>query len=292
MIFNLGSINIDYVYTLKRLPKPGETLSASRMSVFPGGKGLNMSVAIRRSGGDVCHVGAVGRGDGQVRAMLAELGIQDSHIIDVDVPTGHAIVYLDESSENQIVILGGANQAITEEHVRDSLQGAGPGDWLLLQNETNANRIGLRVAREKGMKVALVAAPFDAGTLPDLIREVDLVSMNRSETAEFERTTGQTVGHFEGPDFLITYGSDGASFVGSGLSESVAAHAVKPVDTTGAGDTFFGAFMALYSQGESIGAAMRYASAAAALQVQRPGAAVAIPTRAQVLEFLAAAPLS
>lgn len=286
-IYNLGSINIDHLYRVEHLPLPGETLTARDYQVNPGGKGLNMSVAALRAGGDLRHVGAVGAGDAQIRTMLRDLGVADDLIANLGAPTGHAIVYVDDLSENSIVVFGGANRAITEDVVRSALRGAGRGDWLLLQNETNANQIGLDLAREKGMKVALVAAPFDGETLPALIAQVDLVSMNETETEAFEKSTGQSVQDMAAPDFLITQGRRGAAYLSHGETTHMPAFAVDAVDTTGAGDTFFGMFLARFTQGDSIPEAMRFASAGAALKVQRAGAAQAIPDQARVLEFLA-----
>ncbi len=284
-LYNLGSINTDYVYSLDHLPAPGETLRAHEFQIGLGGKGLNISVAMMRAGAPVSHIGAIGVGDTNVISMLTQQGVDLAAVDKIDGVTGHAVVYVDAQSENQIVIVGGANQAITETHIRNSLADAGPEDWLVLQNETNANELGLTVAREKGMKVALVAAPFDAQTLPDLILRVDLVSMNRSETEEFERAIGRSFREAAGPDFLLTYGSDGAEYVGSRGSARISAHTVDAVDTTGAGDTFFGSFLAKYALGLPLEEALSYANAAAALQVQRKGAAVAIPSHEEVVAF-------
>ncbi|MGR3678299.1 MAG: ribokinase [Paracoccaceae bacterium] len=285
-IYNLGSINVDHVYTMARLPAPGETLSADDQDITLGGKGLNISVAIQRAGADVTHIGAVGRGDQLVQDLLAEQGVDCSAIDQLETRTGHAIIYVDAQSENQIVIMGGANQAISQSHVRASLANAQAGDWLVLQNETNANEIGLSVAREKGMKVALVAAPFDVETMPDLIQRVDLVTMNQSETDAFELTIGRSFQEVQGPEFLITYGADGAEFFGATENARIASHKVKAVDTTGAGDTFFGSFLAEYATGKGVEQALTYANAAAALQVQSPGASQAIPNRNDVVAFL------
>lgn len=288
-LYNIGSINKDFVYRLSRLPAPGETLAAQDFSVSLGGKGTNISVAVARAGGSVCHIGAVGQGDQDILDMLQSQGVDCGAIDRVSAVTGHAVVYVDDNSENQIVIVGGANHAISEAHIRASLAGAVAGDWLLLQNETTANDMGLKIAREKGMKVALVAAPFDAETLPDLIQRVDFVSMNKTEIHEFEAAIGRPFRQVDGTDFLITYGADGAEFVSGGVETKIAAHKVTPVDTTGAGDTFFGAFMAKYAAGDTVADAMTYASAAAALQVQRLGASVAIPQDAEVQTLLKAA---
>lgn len=289
-IYNLGSINVDHLYLMERLPEPGETLSSRDYIVNMGGKGLNITVAAQRSGADIKHIGAIGAGDKQVSAMLADLELDPGLVAEVDAPTGHAIVYVDDSSENSIVIHGGANQAISEDHVRQALIDAGPADWLVLQNETNANDIGLKVAREKGMNVALVAAPFDPATLPKHITEVDLVTMNASETALFEAAIGKSVSDIDGTDFLLTFGSEGALFRSNRQETRVSAFPVEAVDTTGAGDTFFGVFMAGYASSMGTESALRRASAAAALMVQRKGAATVVPTALDVDQFLKSQP--
>lgn len=284
-IYNLGSINLDHVYQLEHMPAPGETLAAKDYSVNLGGKGFNISVALHRAGARVRHIGAVQEKDGLVQNLLKEFALDQSAITPVETATGHAIIYVDSGAENQIVIYPGANAAITEEQVDHALADAQPGDWLVLQNETNANQIGLKAARARGMKVALVAAPFD-GTLPALIEQVDLVSLNETELAAFELAIGAEFHSRPEISFLVTYGSNGAEFVGNGRSTRVAAHKVNAVDTTGAGDTFFGGFMAKYASGGDVKRALEFASAMAALQVQSHGAAVAIPAEADVIDFL------
>jgi ribokinase len=291
-IYNLGSINLDYVYEIPRLPTAGETLTANRTFINLGGKGLNISVALHRAGVDVVHIGAIGAEDTKAQALLAASGIRLAGIAYVDAPTGHAVVYVDAASENQIVIFPGANHAITEAHIRDCLRLARPGDWLVLQNETNVNATGLRIAREKGMKIALVAAPFDANTIPDLIPQVDLVSMNETETLQFEEAIGGAFTDIQDTTFLITYGAKGSLFYHNGTTTKHPAFFVSAKDTTAAGDTFFGAFMAEYSSGTSPQQALPFAAAAAAaaLKVQHKGAAAAIPERASILAFLDSQP--
>lgn len=287
-IFNLGSINVDHLYQVNRLPKPGETLSSQEYLVNMGGKGLNISVAAHRSGADVRHVGLVGMGDLTARKMIRDLGLNDQLIKEAPVPTGHAIIYLDSQSENCIVIHGGANQCFSEETIRSSLALAGPGDWLVMQNETNANEIGIRVARNLGMKIALVAAPFDAATMPEQIECVDLVSMNQTEKELFEASVSKSIKEVEGPEFLITYGKSGATFLSGATEIHLASHRVDALDTTGAGDTFFGVFLANYVRGTSPDISLKKANAAGALMVQRKGAASVIPAKADIDAFLRA----
>jgi len=285
-IYNLGSINIDHLYMLERIPKPGETLSSLESHTNIGGKGLNISVASHRSGADVRHIGVVGSADQAVLDMIADLGLDCALISQIDAQTGHAIVYVDEKSENSIVVHGGANLCFSEAQIRTALSSAQPNDWLILQNETNANEIGIFIAREKGMKIALVAAPFDVETMPEQIKKVDLVSMNKTESELFEAVTDTSIVNLKDIDFLITYGADGAMFLSHGKEQRVASHKVSAVDTTGAGDTFFGVFMALYTNGSGVEPALKRANAAAALIVQRKGVAAVVPNKIEIDFFL------
>ena len=285
-IYNLGSINVDHLYMLERIPKPGETLSSLETHITIGGKGLNISVAAHRSGADVRHIGVVGSADPSVLDMIAGLGLDRALISQVDVQTGHAIIYVDENSENSIVVHGGANLCFSESQIRTALSSAQPNDWLVLQNETNANEIGISIAREKGMKIALVAAPFNAKKMPEQIKKVDLVSMNKTESELFEMISGTSIGNLKSIDFLITYGADGAVFLSDGEARRIAAHKVHSIDTTGAGDTFFGVFMAHYTSRGCVETALKKANAAAALIVQRRGVASVVPSQKEIDTFL------
>ena len=285
-IYNLGSINVDHLYMLERIPKPGETLSSLETHITIGGKGLNISVAAHRSGADVRHIGVVGSADPSVLDMIAGLGLDRALISQVDVQTGHAIIYVDENSENSIVVHGGANLCFSESQIRTALSSAQPNDWLVLQNETNANEIGISIAREKGMKIALVAAPFNAKKMPEQIKKVDLVSMNKTESELFEVISGTSIGNLKSIDFLITYGADGAVFLSDGVTQRIAAHKVHSIDTTGAGDTFFGVFMAHYTRIGCVETALKKANAAAAIIVQRRGVALVVPSKKEIDTFL------
>lgn len=286
MLYNLGSINIDHVYEVADLPKPGETIHSKNYMVNLGGKGLNISVAAHRFGAPVRHIGLVGRNDVTVQNLLARTELDQSLISEIDTPTGHAVIHVDGQSENSITIHGGANQMFTPDYVAASLAQANRNDWLILQNETNANDMAIQEARKRGMRIGLVAAPF-SDALIDQIPLVDLVTMNESESAQFEAKTGQKISAYQDTDFLITLGSKGAIYYADGKSDSIDAIPVAPVDTTGAGDTFFGVFMASISGGDTAPEALEYATKAAALMVQRKGAAAVIPTRSEILNMTA-----
>ncbi len=285
-IYNLGSINIDHAYQVPNLPRPGETVAATELITGLGGKGANQSIAIARAGGQVAHIGAVGPDGGWTVEALRAAGVDTGAVREVVVPTGHAMITVDAAAENAIVLFPGANSRIDEEQVSAALQQAAPGDWLLLQNETNGGVAAARAARGKGLRVAYCAAPFDAGAVAGILPFVDLLSVNEGEAAQLRARLPEAA--LAGCDLLVTYGARGAAYIAADQTVKTRAFKVDPVDTTGAGDTFLGYALAGFDGGLPIDVALHRASAAAALQVTRAGAAEAIPLDHEVAEFLAA----
>lgn len=285
-ILNLGSINIDHVYRLASLPQPGETIAARSLTTGLGGKGANQSIAIARAGGQVRHLGAVGPGSDWALNILSDAGVDTSAVATLDTPTGHAMITVDDAAENAIVLFRGANHEIGDAQVAAALAGSVPGDWLLLQNETNAGQHAAKLAREAGLRVAYCAAPF----VPEAVRAVlpytDLLSVNALEEAQLRDALPELVPQLDGIALLVTYGADGAAHITPEGRVEVSAFKVDPVDTTGAGDTFLGYALAGLDDGMAVEAALRRAAAAAAIQVTRPGAADAIPTAIEVDAFL------
>jgi len=167
-IFNLGSINIDHVYRVAHLPGPGETVSDIGFASGLGGKGVNQSLAAAAAGARVHHIGAVGADGGWIVERLRAVGIDVSDLATVAAATGHAVVCVDANAENQIVIHGGANRALTVEQIDRALARARPGDWFLAQNETNLIAEGFARARALGLKTAYAAAPFEAAAAAGL----------------------------------------------------------------------------------------------------------------------------
>lgn len=289
MIFNLGSINADYFYDLPHLPGPGETLAATRMASGLGGKGANQSVAAALAGEEVHHIGAVGENGAWAVERLSDFGVNVRHVRISKMPTAHAIVMVDEAGENQILIYPGANMDQSAKVIGLALDEGAPGDWLILQNETSHQVEAAKMARDRGMKVAYSAAPFDVDAVSDVLPFVSLLIVNEVEAQQFEAATGQAVSTLPIPNALITRGKEGAVWydIAEGGSLKVAAFDVDPVDTTGAGDTFAGYAVAGLSQGLAVEDALRRASAAAALCTMQKGTADAIPDLATVKAFLA-----
>ncbi|WP_287885884.1 MULTISPECIES: ribokinase [Paracoccus] len=285
-IYNLGSINIDHVYRLPALPRPGETLHAQSYAQGLGGKGANQSVAAARAGADVVHLGAMAASDGWVLGRLAEAGVQTSAIARLpDIATGHAIILVDTAGENSIVLHGGANLALPA--ALASGIGFGPDDILLMQNETNLQAETAALARRAGARVIYSAAPFSIAALREVLPHVSILSVNEIEARDTFAAFGEDL-PVEG--LLVTRGTEGAEFrdLRGGQAWHQPAFAVEAVDTTGAGDCFTGWFAAGLARGENPPTALRHAAAAAALQVTRRGAGDAMPDRTEVLAFLKA----
>lgn len=284
MIFNFGSINVDHVYRLRQMPKPGETLMAKSYDRFLGGKGLNQSVAIVKSGGVVRHVGAVGPDGDWALKQIAEFGVDTAYVAHSKQTTGNAVIYVDDAGENQIVLLGGANQDLKKDDAKAAMSDAGNNDWLLFQNEINLGTTLVGLAA--GCKCAYSAAPFDALKVQKLLPHLTLLAVNETEAADVENLLGKPPAEWNLPMVLITLGSRGARLImGSEVLEQPA-FGVTARDTTGAGDTFLGAFLARLDRGDEPAVALRYAAAASAIQVTQSGAAVAIPNEGTVLAFL------
>ena len=285
-VYNLGSVNIDHVYRVPHLPEPGETLASTSFSSGLGGKGANQSIAVARAGGQVFHIGAIGVDGGWLADLMADAGVDTRFLSVIDVPTGHAIINVDDAAENVIVLYTGANRALTEAMVNEALSGAGSGDWLLLQNETNLGVYAAKAAKAKGMRVAYAAAPFDADAAAAMLPVTDLLAVNDVEAAQLSEALGVDAADLPVPQVLITRGADGATLQSGADEISVDAFKVDPVDTTGAGDTFLGYFLAALDLGRSAKDALTFASAASAIQVTKMGAAVAIPRADEVEAFL------
>ncbi len=287
-IFNLGSINIDHLYRVDRLPRPGETVTAASYRAGLGGKGLNQSLAARAAGARVHHIGAVGEDGRWAVEHLIAAGVETGDIATAAAVTGHAVVLVDEAGENQIAIHAGANREITAGQLRRALARAGEGDWFLTQNETALVAEGLVLAKSRGLRTAFSAAPFETARAAAVLGSVDLLAVNEVEAADLAKHLGTEVEDLPVPALLVTKGARGAEYHAGGEIIAVAAFEVEVADTTGAGDVFLGFFLAALDRGEAPEAALREAAAAAAIQVTRPGAAEAIPTAEEVATMLRA----
>ena len=286
-IYCLGSINADHFYAVPHIPAPGETLAAAELKTGLGGKGANQSVAAAKAGGEVYHIGAIGPDSGWILERLEKFGVDTTHIAVLDVPTGHAIISVDDEGENSIIIFSSANVAQSEDRIHAALAGASAGDILLIQNETDKQAEAAKAGAARGMTVMYSAAPFDAEAVKAVLEHIDVLLLNEIEAAQLEEALDQSLYSLPVARIVITLGAKGARMIDtlSGDHWEIAGIPVEAVDTTGAGDTFAGYLAAGLHEGMEPEAAMLFAGRAAAIKVTRHGTADAIPTRAEADAF-------
>lgn len=291
-ILVFGSINMDHTYEVPHIVRPGETLSSTSYRTAWGGKGLNQAIALAKAGADTFLAAQISAGDRPGLADFCQpIGLDISRVYPVSFPTGHAMIQVEESGQNSIVVAAGANREMTMETVRKGLEGFGPGDTLLLQNEISLVPEILRSAREKGIQVALNPSPYtnEIGRWP--LECVDLFLLNETEgqalsgKREPEDILKALLARYPAAQFILTLGEKGSLFAEGSRRVSVEARSVQAVDTTGAGDTFTGYFLSSMSKGMEVEEAMNVASQAAAIAVSRPGAAQSIPEWSEVALF-------
>ncbi len=299
-IFNLGSVNIDHVYGLDHFVMPGETIACRSFTSFAGGKGFNQTVALARAGASVVHIGAVGEDGKLLLETLEREGVDISAVaMDRHVPTGHAIIQVNPEGQNCIIIAAGANAVPTAGSVDKALETAELGDILLAQNETAAIADAMRIAHEKGMRVALNPAPMNGNVMTLPLELLDILIVNEIEGFELLRLRGRVSTlppeavlqglHelFPKTQVVLTLGGEGVMAMDAcGRVVKVAAFQVKAVDTTAAGDTFTGFYLASISRGDAMETALRQASAAAAISVTRHGASPSVPHLTEVEAWL------
>ena len=284
-ILNFGSCNIDYVYSLPHMVRPGETLSAEKMEIFAGGKGLNQTIAAARAGAAIFHAGCIGEDGGFLRDLLQESGADTSLIEKVPLKNGHAIIQVDENGENSIFIFKGSNGAVTKPYVDQVLARFSEGDLLLLQNEINLLPYIVQKAYEKGIQIALNPSPFNEALNALDLNQITYLILNKVEAGGFsekEDVLSDLLHRYPRLKIILTLGKGGSLYRDREQEFFCPAFQVKAVDTTAAGDTFTGYFFAHLARGESIETALKTASAASALSVSKMGAAPSIPCLAEV----------
>lgn len=290
-ILNYGSINIDHVYRVPHLVQPGETLASLSYQALLGGKGANQSIALARAGAKVQHIGRYGQGDEGVLDLLKTSGVDCRLITPTTIPSGHAIIQVDDQAENCIILYAGANHTFQPEELPHLLREAQKGDWLLLQNECSCTAEMMALAAQQGLKVAFNPAPMTEAVaqLPLeslsllVVNEVEVLQLFQLECFDLGQVTERLTTHYPALAVIITLGAKGAVWVDQHQVIEVPALPVKAVDTTAAGDTFIGFALAALSQGHGIQYALELGCKAAALCVQRVGAAQSIPTLEEVL---------
>ena len=290
-----GSLNADHVYLVDHFLQPGETLSSEDLQFFPGGKGLNQAIALKKSGADVSMAGCVGKdSEALLLGALKETGVDISLVRVSEAPSGHAIIQNTKDGENNILLFGGTNQMIDEAYADEVLTHFQTGDVLILQNEISALPYIMEKAHEKGMDIVLNPSPADEKILKLPLHLVDILILNE---VEGEALTGiskdqpesiLTSLHETYPQakIILTLGERGAMCAQGVQTLSCPAFPAKVVDTTAAGDTFTGYFITEIMAGKAVEEALKTASMAASLAVSRKGASVSVPFRDEVEEAL------
>lgn len=288
-ILSYGSLNLDYVYHVPHFAAPGETLSPTGRDLNCGGKGLNQSVAAARAGAAVFHAGKIGQ-DGQIlEEILHQSGVDTSLVSVGGGPSGHAIIQVEPGGQNCILLYGGSNREITSEEINRALTGFGPGDYLILQNEINGLAEIMEGAARRGMFLVLNPSPIDEAVFRLPLHLVSLLVFNEIEGAALsgrEDEAGildELRRRWPEQRLLLTLGERGCVYDDGARRLRRGSYPVKAVDTTGAGDTFTGYFVACLAAGMEAEACLELASKAAAIAVTRPGAAPSIPKLEEVL---------
>ncbi len=291
-ILNFGSLNIDRVYRVPRIVRPGETLSSGALETFAGGKGANQSAALARAGAPVWHAGKVGKDGTWLVKKLRGLGVKTRFVRTVDGPSGHAVIQVDAAGENAIVLHPGANRQIVRRDIDDTLAHFGEGDLVLLQNEINDIPYIIRTAHRQGLRVCLNPAPMDKSVSAYPLDRVSMLILNEPEAAGLSGATGTNrmlkilAGRFPRMDIVLTLGARGVIVRTPEGETGMPAFKVKAVDTTAAGDTFIGYYLAGRCEGLAPERCLQTACAAAALCVTRRGAMDSIPDAAAVRKFM------
>ncbi|MCM1494130.1 MAG: ribokinase [Muribaculaceae bacterium] len=291
-ILNFGSLNIDKVYRVPHLAGGGETISSKAFQCFPGGKGLNQSVAAARAGAPVYQAGTIG-GDGEfLIETLMQSGVDTCHIRRINGVSGHAVIQVADTGENCIVLFPGCNRENGREYMDRVLTDFAEGDILMLQNEINDLEYLLMRGREKGMRIMLNPSPVDEYMAGMDLSGVSWLILNETEghcltgERELEQIFDCLLGRYPGMQVILTLGSRGAIWGDREGRINRPAIPVRAADTTAAGDTFTGYFTAAMAQGLDPDRGMELATAAAAISVTAAGASVSIPERETVEAFM------
>jgi len=304
-ILVVGSLNCDYVAATPHMPVPGETVTGTDLQIHPGGKGANQAVAAGRLADASLEVRMIGCvGEDAAGSMLLDsvrrAGVEiDAVRLIAEKPSGSAMIWVADSGQNSIVIVPGANAELTPEDI----SAAEPLFWktrvLLTQLETPLSTIQAALELGRQRRVITILDPAPAQPLSaEILQNVDLLTPNESEAAILLGETPRSINVDEayalgerllalGPrSVIVKLGANGAVFLNHLQRFHVPGHAVAPVDTTAAGDTFNGALAAALAEGMEMREAMEFACAAAAIAVTRPGAQPSVPSRAEVEALL------
>lgn len=293
-VLNIGSLNLDYVYNVDHIILPGETEATGGLNLYLGGKGINQSMALAKAGVEVYHGGMIGDDGQPFLDACHQYGVQDRYIRKIDEKTGHTIIQIDKHAQNSILLYGGANQCLTKEYVDEVLADFDAEDILLLQNEVNLLPYIVDQAYAKGMTIALNPSPYNEKLDAVDMTKISIFLVNEVEGGQITGATDPQeilkimLEKFPHARIVLTLGKDGAVYADANETHFQPIFPVQAVDTTAAGDTFTGYFLAGISEGMSIPDTLRMSAKASSIAVTRPGAVPSIPLRQEVMEVLQA----
>ena len=282
-ILNFGSINKDFFYSVNDFVKPGETISSIKYNVKIGGKGLNQSVGISKAGQKIYHAGIINKDDTFILDRLKKWNINCENIVLGVNPTGHAIIQVDKNGENSIIIHGGANHDFDIKFIKSVLSKFDSGDILVLQNEINNIKEIIDGAHHKKMKIVFNPAPFNNEILSYDLNKISTLILNQTEGEALSKEKKPINilrvlnSKFNNTEIILTLGEKGSLYSFKDELLKIKAHKVDTVDTTGAGDTFIGYYVAGIASKMKKKDNLKRASKAAAIATTKLGGAGSIP---------------
>lgn len=284
-VLNFGSLNYDYVYEMEHFVQPKETILSLGYARNFGGKGLNQSIALKKAGVETYHAGRVGLDGQDFIDYLNSYNVKTDYLIkDANEATGHAIIQVCKG-QNCIILHGGANQKIDEKQINETFSNFSKDDLLLVQNEISSMDLIIKKAHEVGMKIAFNTAPMNGAVFTYPLDLVDIFIVNEVEAQGLSKSTSDNIDEiikalkekFPNKEIVLTVGEKGAYFISKDTIIHEDALIVKAVDTTAAGDTFTGFFLASYLKDNDPKKALKLATKASSITVQGKGAAKSIP---------------
>jgi ribokinase len=286
-----GSLNIDLIFSVDHIAAPGETVSSGTLERSAGGKGANQAAALAKAGMEVYLAGKIGMDGEFLLDLLRSYGVRTGHILRWEGATGQAIIQVDKSGQNSIVLYGGGNAALREDELGPIISAFGPGDMILLQNEIPLTAELMKAASDRGMKVCLNPSPFDGRISLLPLELADLLFVNEIEGAGL---AGRSISEdprkilealalrFPRTELVLTAGKEGAYYARGDLRARGEIVDLPVADTTGAGDTFTGFFLAARQRGCDVAESLRLACRASSIAVSRKGAMASMPFAREV----------
>lgn len=292
-ILNFGSLNVDNVYQVDHFVRDGETISTHSLKFYPGGKGLNQTIAIARAGGEVYHAGAIGINDGELlEDCLKKEKVNIENLMKVNEPSGHAIIQVNSKGQNAIIVYPGSNYCLSKEFIDSTLNKFDRDDFVLLQNEINNVDYIMERAHASGIKIIFNPSPITEKINSYPLHLVDIFILNEIEGAiisgekEENKILDKLADTYPDAIIVLTLGEKGSCYKYKNEYEKFSIYKNNVIDTTAAGDTYCGYLIAGLAKKMNISEAIKLAGAASSISVSRAGASTSIPYFSEVQQFL------